>query len=147
MSFTLFTRSSLATSDLVTSYNTHTLIMFPTNLSCPKSSTLEDFRTTFYHYFIIYPMRVLPSDPSNIITVISRITSFMTYFVLTLYGRSIFCVLILTILYGKPMNKALESRKQEKHAIHVVSKIRRTITEEVIQVGGMKVAVHDQQPS
>lgn len=92
-------------------------------------------------------MRVLPTDPSNLITVISQITSFMTYVVLKLYGRSIFRVLILTILYGKRMNKALESRKQEKHAIPVVSKIRRTITEEVIQVGGMKVAVHGQQPS
>jgi hypothetical protein len=45
------------------------------------------------------------------------------------------------------MNKAFESRKQEKHAIPVVSKIRRTITGEVIQVGGIKVAVHNQQPS
>jgi len=71
----------------------------------------------------------------------------MMYVVLTLYGRSTFCVLILTILYGKRINKAVEARKQEKHAISVVSKIRRTITEEVIQVGGMKVSVHNQQPS
>lgn len=71
----------------------------------------------------------------------------MVYVILTLYSRSTFCVLILTILYGKRMNKALESRKQERHAIFVVSKIRRTITEEVIQVGGLKVAVHEQQPS
>jgi len=92
-------------------------------------------------------MRVLPSDLANLITIISQITISMSYVVLTLYGRSIFCFLILTILYRKHMNKALESRKQEKHAIPVVSKIRRTITEEVIQVCGMKVAVHDQQPS
>jgi len=71
----------------------------------------------------------------------------MVYVVLTLYGRSKSCVLISTILYGKRINKAVEARKQEKLDISVVSKIRRTITEEVIQVGGMKVAVHNQQPS
>ena len=88
-------------------------------------------------------MRVLPSDPSNLNTVMSQITSLMVYVALALYGRSTFCVLILTILYGKCINKAVEARKQEKLAISVVSKIHRTITEEVIQVGGMKGAVHN----
>jgi hypothetical protein len=45
------------------------------------------------------------------------------------------------ILYRKRINKALKSGKQEEHAIRMVFKIRMTITETAIQVGGTVVVI------